>query len=104
MLKVRPARGGDSQVRSSRPRPAVWCSATITVPSTAPWRAAAARCAFVEAVCDTTRNSVQRAPSRTTACRSAAWFNGGRDRSEYDESGMRAAYAYHLYTAVFILL
>ena len=28
-----PARGGDVQTRSSRPRPATWCSATSTAPS-----------------------------------------------------------------------
>ena len=35
----RDAPGGDSQRRSRRPRPALWCSATATIPSGAPRRA-----------------------------------------------------------------
>ena len=47
---VSPARGGVSQVRSSRPRPAVWCSATTHEPACSPARARSVTTALVEAV------------------------------------------------------
>ena len=50
--KVSPARGGDVQVRSSRPRPALWCSATSTVRSGAV--ASRSRSALVDSVSSTT--------------------------------------------------
>ena len=46
--RVRPARGGETQVRSSRPRPAVCCSATTTSPAGSPSRARSATTALVE--------------------------------------------------------
>ena len=52
--KVSAARSGVSQVRSSRPRPAVWCSVTTTSHSGAPSRARSATRALVDPACGTT--------------------------------------------------
>ena len=43
-----PAPGGENQLRPFRPRPAVWASATTTVPSAAPARAKSAAMSFVD--------------------------------------------------------
>ena len=51
------APGGDSQRRSSRPRPAVWWSATTTRPSGAPWRARSRTYVLVESTSSSQRMS-----------------------------------------------
>ena len=80
--------GRRSQRRPSRPRPAVWLSATRTRPSGAPARAASATSALVEPVSATTRTSVHSPPGRTRARRRAGSRSGGRLRSVYGEPGM----------------
>ena len=55
--KVSAERAGVIQVRSRRPRPAVWCSATTTRPSAAPARARSATRALVEGAASTTSTS-----------------------------------------------
>ena len=52
--KVSAERAGVSQLRSSRPRPAVWCSATTTSPWPAPARPRSATSALVEPASSTT--------------------------------------------------
>ena len=63
------APGGASHVRSRRPRPAVWWSATSTIPSGAPSRARASASAFVEPVSATQRTSAKRAPASCALAR-----------------------------------
>ena len=87
--KVRPARGGDTQVRSSRPRPWSWCSATRTSPPGSPARAAAARSAFVEPVTSTTRISRHGPAGDCSALASATASSGGRLRSSNRAADMR---------------
>ena len=75
--KVSPERGGVSHVRSSRPRPAVWCSAATTSPSAAPDLARSMTSALVEAASSTT--STVRPVSRSgSAAASRSASRGGR--------------------------
>src|SRR5579859_2950698 len=74
--KVSAARGGEVQVRPSRPRPASCCSAARTVPSGAPAAARASRSALVEPVTGTTSTDRHRPPGRTTAAASAPASRG----------------------------
>jgi len=64
---VSAARGGATQVRPIRPRPALCCSAASTAPSGAPARARASRSALVEPVRSATSTARHRPPGRTTA-------------------------------------
>ena len=52
--KVSELRAGVSHTRSSRPRPAVWCSVTTTRPSSSPARARSATTALVDGVASVT--------------------------------------------------
>jgi hypothetical protein len=61
--------GGATHVRSRRPRPAVWWSATTTMPSGAPSRASARASALVEPVSATQRTSANREPGGTVTPR-----------------------------------
>ena len=63
----RPAPGGAVQVRPARPRPAVWWSATSTIPSGSPWRASSIASAFVDPVSATHRTSAKRGRDRSAS-------------------------------------
>ena len=75
---VSAARGGDTQVRPIRPRPAFCSSATSTTPSGAPARARASRSALVEPVRSSTSTACHRPPGRSTARRRPATSRGFR--------------------------
>ena len=66
------APGGACHVRPRRPRPAVWWSATSTVPAGAPARAAATRSALVEPVSST------QVTAKCQASRAPKWGGGRR--------------------------
>ena len=66
-----------TQVRPSRPRPAVCAPATSTRPSAAPARAAWSRSALVEPVSATTRISRHRPPGLITAWARVFWSSPG---------------------------
>jgi hypothetical protein len=66
---VRAARGGDTQLRPIRPRPAVCSSAASTTPSGAPAAARASRSALVEPVEASTSTARHRPSGLTTARR-----------------------------------
>src|SRR5215472_2486991 len=74
--KVRAARGGDTQVRPSRPRPAVCCSAASTAPSGSPSAARASRSALVDPVTAVTSTVRHSPPGRIAAARTAAASRG----------------------------
>src|SRR5580693_1325924 len=76
--KVRAARGGEVQVRPSRPRPARCSSAASTAPSGSPASARTSRSALVEPVTSVTCTVRHRPPGRTTALCSAAASRGAR--------------------------
>src|SRR5256886_738940 len=97
-LTASPARGGEVHWRSSRPRPALWRSATTTSPSAAPARAAAATSALVDPVSVVTTTSLHSPPGTTSARRRAVADSGGRSRSRYGEGRIRSAYALTLVT------
>src|SRR5580704_7501556 len=78
--KVRAARGGDTQARPSRPRPALCCSAARTAPSGSPDAARASRSALVEPVTGTTSTDRHRPPGRITAALSRAASSGASSR------------------------
>ena len=80
---VSAAPAGVSQVRSSRPRPAVWCSATTTSPSGAPCRARSATSALVDgASVDAPRRPGRAASSAAIEpCRGVGGGRAGRSRA-----------------------
>ncbi len=88
---VSAARGGDTQVRPIRPRPAVCSSAASTTPSGAPASARASRSALVEPVRSSTSTACHRPPGRSTARRRLAASSGLRP----DEVGW-LAYGFRL--------
>ena len=71
-VSISDAPGGASQVRPRRPRPAVWWSATTTVPSGSPCRASSSTSVFVEPVSATHRTSAKRLPSSAARDRASA--------------------------------
>lgn len=88
--KTSEERGGASQVRSRRPRPAVWCSATTTVPSGAPSRARSVATALVDGTLSTTSTARSGASPES----SAASSDGRRIGAAV--TGTRLAYGPHL--------
>src|SRR5690606_37843348 len=80
--------GGATQVRDRRPRPAVWWSATTTVPSRAPSRARSMASAFVDPVVATQRTSANRPPASADRARSPATTWTGTPAGLAPPSGM----------------
>ncbi len=80
-----PDRAGALQVRPRRPRPAVWCSAISTTPSSSVVRARSTRSAFVDGEASVTATSVHSPRCVTRARRSDSACSGGRSRSSYRE-------------------
>jgi hypothetical protein len=78
MEKVSAARGGATQVRPIRPRPAVCSSAARTTPSGSPARARVSRSALVEPVRPTTSTARHRESGRTARRCSDAASRGAR--------------------------
>src|SRR5437764_610494 len=75
-----PERGGVGavdQVRPSRPRPAVWWSATTTSPSPAPARAASTASVLVDPISSKNRTVAKRVPASRLGSTSQARGSGG---------------------------
>ena len=79
---VSAARGGVTHTRSSRPRPAVWCSVATTSPAGSPARARSATSAFVDgdAASTSTRQPVAAQASGSSGGRLVGGSGGVRHR------------------------
>src|SRR5262249_2868879 len=91
---VTPDRAGAVHTRSRRPRPAVWCSAMRTTPSSSDVPARGTRWAFVDGDDSTTSTRDQSDPDVTRAWVSTSACRGGRSRSPYIELLTAKRYAH----------